>query len=768
MVGKFSILFSKVFLKANSLRTSIAYALKKRKALSNNSVTNKLQLVIDQTPSAIFILDENFRFEYVNPAFERLSGVSKAELIGKRVFEVFDEAEFSQPKEKIMQSMLAGQKWEGETTTFKKGESRYWVTAFASPFRDKGSNLEGYFVILQDISDQKKVESSLRESETKYKILVENSHDGIVIIHNGKAVYANDTICKMLGYSPVEQSIDIVHPDDRHILMGIGERRRNGDKSTIHAKIRLITKEGKEKICEATSTVVKYDGESGGFYTIRDVTEQNRVEQELKKSEQKYRELAEMLPIGVYELDLDAKIKYMNYTGRKLFHLEANSYFDISAMSFFSSKDSVLMRGNLEKEIERLRRIDYDAGEETEAVPVEFTAKRSNGTEFPVLLYVNYIQEAKRVIGFRGIIIDISERKAMENALRESEGKYRLLIEKATDGIVITQDGLMKFSNEAMSEMLKLENAEEEFGHSFLERIHPEDHQQMIDYHKRRMDGEDFVALYRSRMIREDGQIITVEFNSRTSIYNGRPAAFNIIRDITDRVKIEEELQKAKIELEKLNNELKRRVKDSSRRLTEAQTQLINLQKENLQSQYDVLKQQVNPHFLFNSLNVLTSLIKIEPDLAEKFSEQLSKVYRYVLENKDNELVDLNTELNFLEAYIFLLNIRFLDKLDVRISIPESRRCDKIIPLAMQLLIENAIKHNTMSKNNPLFIDIFIDNANCLNVTNNLQERPSQVISTGVGLKNILNRYQLLNLPTPSFEKTETQFVAKIALVKGV
>jgi len=177
------------------------------------------------------------------------------------------------------------------------------------------------------------------------------------------------------------------------------------------------------------------------------------------------------------------------------------------------------------------------------------------------------------------------------------------------------------------------------------------------------------------------------------------------------------------------------------------------------------LKQQVNPHFLFNSLNVLTSLIKLEPNLAEKFSEQLSKVYRYVLENKDNELVDLHTELNFLDAYIFLLNIRFVDKLKVNIDIPENRRSNQIIPLAMQLLIENAIKHNTMSKSEPLTIDIFIDPENYLNIVNNLQERPSQLVSTGVGLKNIQNRYILLNNTEPIFEKTSTHFMAKVPLV---
>ena len=221
-------------------------------------------------------------------------------------------------------------------------------------------------------------------------------------------------------------------------------------------------------------------------------------------------------------------------------------------------------------------------------------------------------------------------------------------------------------------------------------------------------------------------------------------------------------IEKEKEQNKRLESEVKLRTEE----LTKANTQLLKLQKENLQSQFDVLKQQVNPHFLFNSLNVLTSLIKLEPDLAEKFSEQLSKVYRYVLENKDYELVDLNTELNFLEAYIFLLNIRFVGKLNVNLNISDENRNDKIIPLGMQLLIENAIKHNVMSKSNPLVIDIFIDSNNCLNIINNLQSRPSQLISTGVGLKNIMNRYELLNLPLPTFEKTEKQFIAKVQLVK--
>jgi LytS/YehU family sensor histidine kinase len=205
-------------------------------------------------------------------------------------------------------------------------------------------------------------------------------------------------------------------------------------------------------------------------------------------------------------------------------------------------------------------------------------------------------------------------------------------------------------------------------------------------------------------------------------------------------------------------------VKESTLKLTEANTQLIRLQKENLQSQFEVLRQQVNPHFLFNSLNVLTSLIKLEPDLAEQFTEHLSKVYRYVLENKDNDLVSLQTELDFLDAYIFLLNIRFMDKIVVKVNISEQKRECLILPLALQLLIENAIKHNSMSKKNPLKIDIFIDNENILHVENNLQERESHMVSTGVGLQNIAHRYHLLEIPEPEFIKTETKFIAHVPL----
>lgn len=168
------------------------------------------------------------------------------------------------------------------------------------------------------------------------------------------------------------------------------------------------------------------------------------------------------------------------------------------------------------------------------------------------------------------------------------------------------------------------------------------------------------------------------------------------------------------------------------------------LEKQQLLNEISLLKTQVNPHFLFNSLSILSSLVHIDADKSEKFIDQLSKSYRYILEQKDHALVNLRTELNFIESYIYLLHVRFEDKLIIKIEIPESFLDQfKIAPLTLQLLIENAVKHNKMSRTDPLVVRIFMED-HVLVVNNNLQTRSLEIPSTGVGLINIKDRYALL------------------------
>lgn len=168
------------------------------------------------------------------------------------------------------------------------------------------------------------------------------------------------------------------------------------------------------------------------------------------------------------------------------------------------------------------------------------------------------------------------------------------------------------------------------------------------------------------------------------------------------------------------------------------------LRRENVQSQLNILKSQVNPHFLFNSLNTLSSLVHENPDLSVEFIQKLSKTYRYVLEIKDRELISLEEEMACVHAYLFLLHIRFEDALEVIIDLPNDCLEHHVAPLSVQALIENAIKHNVAARKRPLRIRIFIAQEDMLVVSNNLQPKTQAGESTGTGLANISARYQLL------------------------
>ncbi|MBJ2172741.1 2TM domain-containing protein [Aureibaculum sp. A20] len=181
-------------------------------------------------------------------------------------------------------------------------------------------------------------------------------------------------------------------------------------------------------------------------------------------------------------------------------------------------------------------------------------------------------------------------------------------------------------------------------------------------------------------------------------------------------------------------------------------------------AQFDALKNQLDPHFLFNSLNVLTSLIDENPDAAQKFTTALSKVYRYVLEQKNKELISVDEELQFAKTYVSLLKMRFEDSIIFSIPDKASNSEAKVIPLALQLLLENAVKHNVVNSKNPLTIKIYEQEGHLV-VENNLQTKAVLKKSSGVGLTNIQQRYQLLTDRKVSINKTEGAFIVKLPML---
>lgn len=495
----------------------------------------------------------------------------------------------------------------------------------------------------EEISARKVITSQLNESRDQLNSILSNlagSAYRCYFDEHYTMKYISEKIFDISGYHASEfidnSSISfalIIHPDDQEFC------RKNIEEAIVHKshyefEYRIVNKNGDIVWVNENGKAI-YNKEGRVDFLdgiIVDITRRKGAELAVAESERNYKEMMDFLPQPIYELDIHGNILFNNKAGQEFFNLPDPDASDtkISALNFFIEEDIPRVIGNIKKSSENL-----------EIKPNEYTVKKPDGSLCPVLIYGSPIVRNGKVVGRRGIIVDISERKKQE---------------------------------------LKLLQAKEE--------------------------------------------------------------------------------------LERINNTLEQSVVERTKQITEANTQLLKMQKENLQSQFEVLKQQVNPHFLFNSLNVLTSLIKIDPDLAESFTERLSKVYRYVLENKEKDVVSLSTELEFLNSYIFLLEIRFMKKLFIEINIDKAYYDYQILPIAIQLIIENAIKHNTFSKVQPLRIELFVDDKQRLNIINNLNLRETKLVSTGVGLENINRRYALVSDQKPEFIKTNDQFIAKLPLLK--
>ncbi len=190
------------------------------------------------------------------------------------------------------------------------------------------------------------------------------------------------------------------------------------------------------------------------------------------------------------------------------------------------------------------------------------------------------------------------------------------------------------------------------------------------------------------------------------------------------------------------------------------------LKKESMQAQLETLKNQVNPHFLFNSLNALTSMVHDQPDLAVEFVQKLSKVYRYILEIKDKEMIQLREEMECIHAYQFLLKMRFGDNVRFEIDIPDDQLDCHIVPLSLQILLENAIKHNIISNGKPLTISMSIAKNGNLLVSNNLQKKKMVNGSTKTGIENIRSRYRLLSGKEVDVIITQNHFSVSVPLIQ--
>lgn len=196
-----------------------------------------------------------------------------------------------------------------------------------------------------------------------------------------------------------------------------------------------------------------------------------------------------------------------------------------------------------------------------------------------------------------------------------------------------------------------------------------------------------------------------------------------------------------------------------------AEVRAEQFKKDSIEARFEALRNQINPHFLFNCLNALSNLVYKDADTSARFIAQLSTVYRYLLFSQERKIVSLQEELEFIDSYLYLLKIRFGENISIIKDITADTDKFHIAPATLQLLIENAIKHNVVSSKSPLRIKIASSNG-LISVSNNLQEKQVKDPSSYVGLKNIVSRYEFLSTKAVEITKTENEFIVKIPLVE--
>ena len=184
------------------------------------------------------------------------------------------------------------------------------------------------------------------------------------------------------------------------------------------------------------------------------------------------------------------------------------------------------------------------------------------------------------------------------------------------------------------------------------------------------------------------------------------------------------------------------------------------------QAQLQSLKNQVNPHFLFNNLSVLSALIPTDAKASVEFVRQFSRVYRYVLKSHEMELIELSEELGFIEAYLYLLKTRFESGISIKVNVPPSCLSSYIVPISIQMLVENTVKHNIVSRNKPLKIEITSSDGKSVTVRNNYQPKMvEEEESTKTGLRSIARRYEFLGYHSIKVHQTEEHFSVTIPLI---
>ena len=500
-----------------------------------------LQRLFEVLVDPVVIVDMNGNILEFSQSAEEILGFPREELVGKHYLET--DAVTDKSKAMIMKNLEKMKKgkyvspFNVEAVT-KDGEKLLYELTPAKLMYNGEPAILGIF---HNITEQRKVEEKLRASEERFKYFIENAPEAIWVQDvNGIFIDGNKRSEELTGYKNEEligkNMLDIlVSPESVPRLLEAFKPDKLEEISGPN-ELELIKKDGSTVIVEASTIPVERDGKIEIIGLARDVTSRQKAEEALRESEMQFRELIELLPTVVFEADTTGKLTLVN-----------NAAFDLfgySQQDFDKGLNAFQML--VPEQRDRAKKNIGEIASRKTVGPTEYTALRKDGSTFPVLIHSSPIIRGDNVVGLRGIIVDITERKKSENALKESEERFRQLVEFAPEAIYVNDlDGTFIDGNRQAEEMIGCKR-EEVIGKNMLDlNMFPEEYlPQVIEGMEINKRGEK-TGPEELEVIRRDGSRIFVENTSIPVEREGKIEVISIARDITERKKMENALKES-------------------------------------------------------------------------------------------------------------------------------------------------------------------------------------------------------------------------------
>ncbi len=342
----------------------------------------------------------------------------------------------------------------------------------------------------RDITDERRAQQAIKESEEKYRNVVEVTYDAIAIAVEGKLKFFNRRVVEVTGYDADELTdmpfINLVYPEDRNMVADRYRGRLAGEEVEREYSFRYVKKDGSVGWAEINTALIEWEGKTAALVSLRDITDRKKAEDALRDSEERYRKLAESTVDIIATVDMDLVLTYVNNSVKRTLGYDPQEVVGLPLSNVVTPASYANLVAIFKDDLDKV----LPPGSISETREIEFIKK--DGSTLWTEGKLRWLRDAdQNPIGVIGVIRDNTERRLAAEALRKSEEKYRAVVENAMEGIIVLQDAYIKFVNQYMPALLGFSH-DFMLSHPFIDYIHADDREAVIERYRRRLAGEDY------------------------------------------------------------------------------------------------------------------------------------------------------------------------------------------------------------------------------------------------------------------------------------